>query len=272
MRGILIIFAITFVFIGCQTRNLNHAFPTATGNDTLTGTRFFQLAKSYNWQQRDSLAMVYFKAGAVPHWWKRFTKVSVKSADSNGKVHQLHYWVSPDYFAVGTNDDWVRVPITPMAAQTMMDVIDCIFPTRKMVDQIHMAAKLKLAPVPMYAFRDSGITMYQHHLIVEGQRKLRKGLISGIKKDVVTTYKLQYGPKTNRVAIYGWHQPNGKPIQPLYTGHVNWYVDYSHGIRFVYNRVRSDNKNALMTQLLADPQWAKMLCDEDTCGYYRYVQ
>ena len=270
MRGILIICAITFVFIGCHTRNLNHAFPNATGTDTLTGTRFFQLAKSYNWQQRDSLAIVYFKAGAIPKWWKQFTRVSVKSVDSTGKTHQLYYWVSPDYFAVGTNDDWVRVPVTPMAAQAMMDEMDCVLPTRKMVDQIHDAAKVKLVPVPMYAFRDSGITMYQHHLMIEGQRKLRKGLISGIKKDVVTTYKLQYGPKANRLAIYGWHQANGKSIQPLYTGHVNWYVDYSHGIRFVYNHCKLDNKNTLITELLADTKWAKMLCDEDTCGYYRY--
>ncbi len=42
----------------------------------------------------------------------------------------------------------------------------------------------------MYAFRDSTITMYQHHLIVEGQRKLRQGLIAGIKKDVVLSGKV----------------------------------------------------------------------------------
>lgn len=32
--------------------------------------------------------------------------------------------------------------------------------------------------------------------------------------------------KTNRVTIYGWHKLDGKPIQPLFTGHVDWYVDY----------------------------------------------
>ena len=24
-----------------------------------------------------------------------------------------------------------------------------------------------------------------------------------------------------KVAIYGWHKPDGKPIQPLYTGHMD---------------------------------------------------
>ena len=51
-------------------------------------------------------------------------------------------------------------------------------------------AKVKLEPVPMYAFRDSTPTMWQHHLIIEGQRKGRKGLIAGIKKDVVISGKI----------------------------------------------------------------------------------
>ena len=32
---------------------------------------------------------------------------------------------------------------------------------------------------------------------------------------------------------------DGKPIQPLYTGHVNWYVDYSHGVRLVCPKHKS---------------------------------
>ena len=60
-----------------------------------------------------------------------------------------------------------------------------------MVDDIYKAAKVKLEPVPMYAFRDSTPTMWHHHLIIEGQRKGRKGLIAGIQKDVVISGKFQ---------------------------------------------------------------------------------
>jgi hypothetical protein len=91
-----------------------------------------------------------------------------------------------------------------------------------MVDDIYKAAKVKPEPVPMYAFRDSTPTIWHHHLIIEGQRGGRKGLIARIKKDVVITGKILRDPKQDRVAIYGWHKPDGKPIQPLYTGHVNW--------------------------------------------------
>ncbi len=184
---------ILLLFSSCMRQQIARRFPTPNIDESYTGTRFFELAKSYNWLQRDSLAMDWFGKGAIPDFWKKFVPVSVSSIDSNGKKLVLKYWVSPDYFALGTNKDWVRIPITPMATQHMMEKVDCVFPTRKMVDQIYEAATVKLTPFPIFAFRDSSVTMYQHHLIIEGQRKGRKGLIAGIKKDVVVTYKIPFG-------------------------------------------------------------------------------
>jgi hypothetical protein len=84
------------------------------------------------------------------------------------------------------------------------------------VDDIYQQATIKLEPVPLYAFRDSALIFWHHHLIIEGQRKNRKGLIAGIKKDVVLSGKVTRDTKSNRVAIYGWHYPDGRPIQSLY--------------------------------------------------------
>jgi hypothetical protein len=156
-----------------------------------------------------------------------------------------------------------------------------------MVDLIYQQAKVKLEPVPMYAFRDSSVTFYQHHLIIEGQRKGRTGLIAGIKKDVVP---LDVGrlsdvgrrptsaerptsntpPTSNRVAIYGWHQLNGKPILPLYAGHVNWYVDYSHGIRFISNKMKVDGTPMDFAEIMKHPIYRLLLCDEAVCSFQRY--
>jgi len=122
----------------------------------------------------------------------------------------------------------------------------------------------------MYALRDSAVTMYHHNLIIEGQRKLRKGLIAGIKKDVVITGRISRDPKPDRVAIYGWHKSDGRPIQPLYTGHVNWYVDYSHGIRLVHRTIYVDDKPMDYVDVLKDKTLKGLLCDEDDCDFYRY--
>ncbi len=139
-----------------------------------------------------------------------------------------------------------------------------------MVDDIYRAAAVKLEPVPMYALRDTAVTMYQHNLIIEGQRRLRKGLIAGIKKDVVITGRIPRDPKPDRVAIYGWHKTDGQPIQPLYTGHANWYVDYSHGIRLVYRTIYVNKVPMDYIDVLKDKTLKVLLCDEDDCDFYRY--
>jgi hypothetical protein len=72
------------------------------------------------------------------------------------------------------------------------------------------------------------------------------------------------------VAIYGWHKPDGKPVQPLYTGHVNWYVDYSHGIRLVWRKIKVGKNWLDYTEVLNDPVLHKLLCDEKWCDFYRY--
>lgn len=139
-----------------------------------------------------------------------------------------------------------------------------------MVDDIYKSAKVKLEPVPMYAFRDSTPTMWHHHLIIEGQRKGRLGLIAGIKKDVVITGKILRNPKQYQGAIYGWNKLDCKPIQPLYTGHVNWYADYSHGIRLVWQKIKVGKRWMDYTEVLKDPILKKLLCDEEWCDFFKY--
>lgn len=235
-----------------------------------TGSAFYQQALSYNWKQRDSLAMQLFLQGDVPDFYKRFVSIKSQYTDSLERIHSIEYEVAPDYLSIGTNEDWARVPLTPMAAQAIADSLHCFLPTRKMVNEIYEQSNIKLAPVPMYAFRDSSVTMWQHHLIIEGQRKGKKGLISGIKKDVVISNVVSQHPKQNRVAIYGWHLLNGKAIQPLYAGHVNWYVDYSHGIRLIKRTVKVDGKKMDYKEVLRNPLLRGLLTDEAKPVFLNY--
>lgn len=224
------------------------------------------------WKQRDSFALKEILSGNIPGFLKKFVPVTVSIHDSvNNRIVKATYYVSPDYLSIGSNDNWARVPMTPMSGQQIADAFHCFLPTRKMADDIYKAAKIKLEPVPMYAFRDSTVTMWHHHLIIEGQRKARKGLIAGIKKDVVISGKISRDTRPDREAIYGWHKLDGQPIQPLYTGHINWWVDYSHGIRLVYQKIKVNGKWMNYEEVLKDPVLKKLLCDEDFCDYYRYA-
>lgn len=241
---------------------------TASADHAWSGSSFYAKASAMHWQQRDSMALEWFSRGQVPYFWRRFQTVKITGRDSGGQAVVTRLWVSPDYLVLGHDADWARVPITPMAAQQMMDKVGAVFPTSLIVDSIWSQAKLKLAPLPMYAHRDSGATMYAHHLMIEGQRAGQPGLIAGIKKDVVTSNRLLV--RERRVAIYGWHWPNGRAIQPVYAGHINWYVDYSHGIRFVLNEVRLNGRRRMLTDLLSDSRYRHLLSREDSSRYIRY--
>lgn len=239
--------------------------------NTLTGEDFYKQVWQMQWKQRDSVATAAILKGNIPSFLKRFVPVRVSSFDSATLTwNKATIWVLPDYLSIGTNDNWARIPLTPLAAQPIADSLHCFLPTRKLVNDIYASARVKLDPVPMYIFRDSTVTMWQHHLIIEGQRNKRKGLIAGIKKDVVITDLLTRSAKPNRVAIFGWHKPDGKPIQPLYTGHVNWYVDYSHGIRLVYEYLLVNGKRMHYTEVMKNSSFRKLITDENFADVFRY--
>ena len=224
------------------------------------------------WAERDSIAEKAILSGNMPPFLWKLVEIKTSIVDSStGKTIKASYWVTPDYLSIGTTDDWARIPLTPMTAQRIADKFNAFLPTRKIVNDIYEQAKVKLEPVPLFAFRDSSIIFWHHHLIVEGQRKGREGLIAGIKKDVVISDKLTRDVKTDRVAIYGWHKLDGKPIQPLYTGHVNWYVDYSHGIRLVSRKIKVNGKLMDYTDVMKDPVLRRLLCDEEVCDVVRYT-
>lgn len=266
MRWIITIFAL--VIVSCQSYK---EIISIQRRSSLSGNDFYHQAFAMKWQERDSFVVKEILAGNLPSFLKKFVNVKVSIVDSvTNKTIEAEYFVSPDYLCIGSDDDWARINITPLAAQKIADSFNCFLPTRKMVDDIYKAAKVKLEPVPMYAFRDSTPTMWHHHLIIEGQRNGRSGLIAGIQKDVVISGKISRDPKPERVAIYGWHKLDGRPIQPLYTGHIYWWVDYSQGIRLVYRKIKVGKKWMDYTEVLNDTVLKKLLCDEEWCDFFRY--
>jgi hypothetical protein len=255
------------LLLSCSTVKLNQS----PGTEKITGAEFYASAISMQWKQRDSFAVKEVLLGNMPDFLYKFVPINVSIKDSaTNKPIKATYYVSSDYLSVGTNGNWARIPLTPIAAQIIADSLHCFLPTRKIVNDIYAASVVKLAPIPMYIYRDSSITMWQHHLIIEGQRAGRKGLIAGIKKDVVISDLLTRSSKTNRVAIYGWHQLNGMPIQPLYAGHVNWYADYSHGIRLVYQKIKVNGKWMDYKAVMLDQRLKKLLSDEELADVIRY--
>jgi hypothetical protein len=139
-------------------------------------------------------------------------------------------------------------------------------PTRKMVDAIYAQSDAKLAPEPMTAGPQMSSTAYYvtHNDRISTQRAALDAppgaLLAGHKKDVVLTSRL--ASQTGKIAIYGWHRRDGRPIQPLSTVHGAGYADYSHGIRLVSSVVFVDGEATSLASVLRDPELAPVLSDE----------
>jgi hypothetical protein len=83
--------------------------PNAVDNDLRTGEAFFKQAVSYNWRERDSLALEYANAGQVPDFYFNFVPVTTTFKAADGKEVDATFYVAPDYFMVGSNTNWARV-------------------------------------------------------------------------------------------------------------------------------------------------------------------
>jgi hypothetical protein len=237
--------------------------PSRRGADAAIGGRaFLSLIDSLVRDQREVMVQRELLNGNIPDFLRTLRTVRDSATTADGRLRVVEYEVMPDYLAVGSNDDFVRMPMTPHTAQAFAQAYGFVLPTRRMSDAIWRAADEKLEPQPLTEAREASATFLQHHQLIETQRgaRNRTHLVAGIKKDVVVSNRQL--ERAERVAIYGWHYPNGRPIQPLYVGHVNWYVDYSHGVRLVRRTMRVDGTPMTFEQIATHPTLHVLVSDE----------
>ena len=175
-------------------------------------------------------------------------------------------YVAPDYLAIGSDDDFFRVPITIRAAHRVARALGCVLPTPHLVDRIHASAKLKLTSPSMTPGDQMGTVAYfvAHDHEIEQRRRATGGplgaLVSGPKKDVVLTKRMFATP--GHTPIYGWFGRDDEPIQPLSLTHDDTYVDYAHGIRLVDDRMIASGRERPVLDVLADREMADLVSDE----------
>lgn len=233
---------------------------------------------------RESEIVGHVLAGNVPQFLRALRPVRV-TAIADGRSVEAVFWAAPDYLAVGSDDDFFLTPLSPRAAQRIADAVGCQLPTRRMVDAIYAAATVRLAPITMTPGAEMTTLKYfrQHDESVRLQRtavlKARPPgeqlgeLVAGHKKDVVITPRLSTAP--GKVAIYGWHREAlgdrpPQPIQPLYLGHIDQWVDYSHGVRLISQRCTINGAERNLAEVLADVQQCVVFSDEGPIVMPRY--
>jgi hypothetical protein len=235
-----------------------------------SGTEFARRVSGLSLAEREVEIELAILKGNTPSRLRRLQPVRLPFP--NGKTGPvITIFVTPDYLSVGSDEDWLWVPMSPVVAQRIADRLDCVLPTPRVVDAVHQAAKVKLPPHPLPPGPSmTTLPMFEKHSAdVRAQlAQWKEELVAGHKKDVVICHDLSTAP--GKVAIYGWHRTNGQPIQPLYLGHAQTWVDYSHGIRLVSNRVLINGQTNSLARVLEDPELAPSVTDEPLAALPRY--
>lgn len=186
----------------------------------------------------------------------------------------MTFWVTPDYLAVGSDSDYLLIPLSAQTAQRIADLIGGSLPTPRMVDAIWASADLRVDPIRLQPNESMRTVRYfeRHDNLIKGQRHLYDVpdgvLIAGHKLDVVITSALSEHP--GEIALYGWHRSSGQVIQPLFIGATDSLVTFSHGVRLVDRSVIVDGARRDLWDVLRDPELAQILSDDGVITQARY--
>ena len=231
------------------------------------GTELKDRLANQGLKEREAMIRKEVLQGNLPGHLKTLNPLTYQR-EIDCKKYIVTLFVGDDYLALGSDTDSFLMPMTPILAQDLADKLDCLLPTPFMVDRIWEGASIHLKPqpispspamttVPVFADHQNLIrTQLQEMSLVEPLGKL----VAGHKKDVVIISETP--DRKDRVTIYGWHQLDGAPIQPVYSGHVNWYADYSHGVRLVSDTCLINNQESSVKEMLRDPALFQLFSNE----------
>lgn len=234
-------------------------------------------------------------AGAGQRGWEAAAVDLARSGDSiqlvyvpvpvEGGSHQGTVYVSSDVFTIGEPGDFIRLPLSPGAAQAVANLLGgALLPTKKLSSDINRNAPVRLQPRPLPNKEANLAQFAEHSQIVDAQiaqaGATAGALITGAKKDVLVSNKTKPG----RVMIYGWFgtyagQPQdavytdkygAKYIQPLSDVHGDYYADYSHGIRFVAPTMVVDGAEMRTEDVYRSPSLSVLVSDEGPLQNPRY--
>ncbi|MCA9779751.1 MAG: peptidoglycan-binding protein [Candidatus Eremiobacteraeota bacterium] len=210
-------------------------------------------------RQRDQAILNEILSGNIPDASRNLQEMVI---NRNGREIRLN--AMSDYLAVGSNEDNIRVPMTPAVAQAIADRTGTSLPTDRLVDDIHSQSR-QLNMAPMSNNREGIGTYIAHDQRIDdqlGSGQAPDGFVSGHKKDLVIPHR------DGRVAIYGGRWANGERIQSYSNVHHDGYEDYSHGARLVSQQITVDGQSMRLEDALADPALRSLFTNQS--GAFRY--
>lgn len=236
----------------------------------IEGSEFANQVLTLSITDREKAVVREILSGNVPSFARKLRPLKIKQT-IQAKSYELVFFTVCDYMAIGSDHDYLYIPMTPSTAQYLADKLNCSLPTKKMVDTIYADAEIKLYPQPIPpSDKMTTVPVFKQHTDSIKQQIRQMGfdrgvdnIIAGHKKDIIISNKI-YSPDRDyeRVVIYGWHLSANNPIQPVYNGHIATYADYSHGVRLISKLAFVNGDSSQVDEILRDADLSALLSSE----------
>lgn len=220
---------------------------------------------------RENAVVEAINGGHYPAFLSQFIPINV---EANG--HRGTFYVAPDMLAIGTNADYLRVPMSARSAQQIANHYGLLLPTKKMIDAMMRSSNVQKERLtghdPYDSDRAHPFLYIQTNKEVQDQRNthfdgsLRTAYIGGKKNVVIGQNMSERRPRDGhcpdlRVWIYGGIRPDGSMTQSFSSIHDEGYFDYSHGINLVGAEMLVDGSSMPISQVLADRTLSALISD-----------
>lgn len=253
-------------------------WPVAT--ETTAGSVLVRELASLSLPERETQLEAWFVEGRLPQFLRALVRLTLTGLDARGRERTLSLQALPDYLAIGTDEDHVRVPMSPRLAQVLANRWKLVLPTPRLVDELHARAATRLDAHPL-AYKHQKIetldAVLEHEALVAAERLAKLGqaplgaLVAGHKKDIVLTTQLARPEHQGRVAVYGWHGHGDRAQQGLSLVRTADYVEYAHALRLLAPQCEVDGRPFALREVMQDAALHKLVSDEGpvptTLGY-----
>ena len=128
-----------------RTQQSPHTSPAPTGSE------FVREITALSETQRESAILEQALEGNFPTFLRHSEPVTLTGHSAAGDQVSITLCVSPDYLAIGSDTDYLYVPMRLRTAIAVANHYDSLLPTRRMVDAIYSQAVVHLAPQPLPA-------------------------------------------------------------------------------------------------------------------------
>jgi hypothetical protein len=227
---------------------------------------------------RENAILQQIEMGNIPDFLRRPKPLTIKGLEGG----EVTTYVMPDYIAIGSDKNFVRIPLSPILAQALASKYNLALPTKTIVEETYRQAGKRVVG-PSYshadefeqnsAFLDSPGFYLRSSKDIDAQLKgLKPGtLVAGGKKELVVSpfvaVRTTWAKADESIAFYGLFDSRGIPAQrtPGHGGEMGYrHTEYALGVRFLSPMIvvrdsSGQTRVTTMNEGLQDPEVAKII-------------